>query len=1397
MAFELGDTSHGLLADFQAGLSFKEQLENKYSSKDNHIDFGKYLADLKQTASHSRESSHSPIKSINFLSLKEVKDLPSDHQQQICKLGLKIILNQEIDNDEEANEIIANLGEIDPDLSQKITDMSVMERKAFISLVSSQKNLSKQDLENVIKLCVGVVNEEEISELGKAFNQEDILKKIEVLFAELKTKITIRNKINFLNSDYESLILPINHMQSQTAKSNYIQILLSDKTLFKDLLLESYHPLPVERKGNLFNYLFAFKNIHLANEITLIYLLDNMNLSTEAMKNTADLFEKLNFSYDDKSVDEVFFTLTLASEQTRFQETLVDEVNNYKFNNELEKIKGTLLLTLFPDMDIKDLLKDFSNCSTSPFFYDFISRSHYNIPYKQLVKMGQEFKELDPKCFECRTFELLCHHESTIENLTLMSKLSYYLNKDELHSLFQLPLSEQGVTGRMSKLLTIFEKVPTDVEKSEFIKVLKDLDVKDAQKIIDLLSTKLNELQGDDKKTYADYIFKAMIRTQMNLKTFESLNRIELAKLYFTIRNPKTPQDNIKASLFNSINFSGAKFPFLNALYYLKEEDATEENKKIIEQFIKNSPENFYFLEIKSDFLECCKFLNKITSGIEDEKDTFIFRIILISSYFSFVRIPQKLREDGLEAYINFINNQTNRLEERKTLLDFINLFPKIEDFKEFAKDYQALLKDVSYVFSTIPYKDQLALLNAVKTIDNKKEKKLFIEYALKLKPDELRAGILEDVVKFYKKENPTLTRQNLLETFSIIPRKDRTQQLYNTLLQYSKRSIGGYIHLNLFFKEIPPEKRAKAMIQAIPILANFKKREFYRSTMYAASVIDDPKALKHLQDMPEAETEVDATTLMLCSMIPTNEYTPELYATIRNLVQMGKVGEFYKILGYLPPNLCTPYFIDTFYRQLVYVQGSEKNDTLASFLLTIPPEFYKEVLEIDFNDELNILKHYFQTFFEKIPADVKEAHIKKMLTSITHPSIVKNLAIAIKDNLGVFGIKPDTEVHDYVISAAHVSSYDQQEKHLNPYRIHDYLSSVVPSEPFAEIPLAVEELGDKKVSINLPFLQKQAEWPGYLAKDIPKDVPVTALNDLFGKIETRLNGLSEEERTKVLEDIYEISELKSAGVEGIFKYLKDNLLKSPYIPALMGDEKNPDNVIRKEKYYLYCVLRSILDESNEIQPGERLTPQERSFLTMASMIQFCDEGQYDGVTRCFKLLDEKYKMGAVADVRGNLQKLTENSIQKTLGGIAEDTALLKQLAQNEKLAQINHTVNYVLNRFGRQIGLKHEIRFDFHTHVLNPALIDRSADSALPLIFAKITPKVFVKNLMNVANQDPKGLKDFFAGMEELFRLDGKGLIDEGYVGMDEDMIEFELTEKGAAAILQSLGYLKEVKGS
>lgn len=1468
-------TGENLLTEFQAGISIKEQIEHSYIvSKNKRIDFNKYLLDLKTVLVEAKPAS---ISSINFISLKDTTKLNPKRKEQICKLGLRILLKQDLDDaNNKVCTIIENLTDVDPDFAQQISDLTCLEKKALIILFTKYRHVSKNDVQNFIVLCKGIQNETEIELIKTLLDPIQVLITLGTYIDVLQRLQSFKSKFCFVHRWSDNLRSLLFKMDSPQSKENLINFLSSDKVEGLEIaFLKVIHRLRVKEKSQFLDVLFADDTITKIDEACLIYLLNCHGLNLENLKSSLKFLEDLNISKNIKDSNLYYYLIARSlSLSEDIQNVIVEKVNNYEFNNDDDKVLASLLLTLFSDLTIDLLLNDFK-LNTSNCYYLFLFKLRDNlVPYHDIRQRCQRFSEIDPKCFEENTTQVLHEEYWTIENLNTLSKLSYHFDLEDLRDLICSKNSEKRYIKLLNLLLTVIERLPETNKDINFQNTLNFfidcnhfLDF--TKKVLSFIEM-LDMIDVNKKELYIEYVFD-MIRTskKMSLLEFKKINTFFYAEFLVSIKNPKSDHYARLFAIYNIISDPLVKYLSLIPLSTLNEKELYLENILFVQSFITNEAYyNFTFYNVNTDFIDFCKLMHKITERLPVLTTPSRIPNCL---YITLKNIPSKLRSDIFEKYLPLIVDETNNLEKRAALFSFFEHATTVDDLKLFdqlikiyqslgkskleymtlvnlavgddtkrkiakltelaelfsnenaiseklskvintfpdenrtfnlIKEYHFLIKENSsnIILAKAPPSHQIAILDAIRNMAWGEPRKKFIEYTLEIMPSEIRLGIIKDVLKFSSEveDDPVVTKMILLRTFARIPHKDRTYELYTSLKQYTINHLHTYfpvppLRLINYFLEVPEEKRAKAFITALPVLSNCWPTMCYPLIIHTASVIEDSTSLEHLKQIIEGSTTEDVIVQVLFSLIPEDHRSQPMHQKLKDLVKECTVQAFFEILSYIPQNIVTPYFVNTIYRTLALGGPKSINETV-SFFIAIPPQYYKEFASNPYTYATHLtnyehVKEVFDFLFNQIPEEIKDRHIIKTLTTVTEASIVHSLAQTILDHADIFKI--DTDINalefDTAVTARNLTSEDELKKTNNPYRIYEYISRVVPSEPLLDIAMSSQEVGGETVTLNLAKLQREGEWSGYKAQDLPEGIPTTALQDLFNRIEARLDTLSNEDRRKAYEEMHEISEVKIAGIEGIFEFLKNSILKSPYIPPLMIES---GSTISKEKFYLFCVLRSIFDESNELKQGEYLTAQERSFLTMASMIQLCDEGQFDGVTRCFKLLDERYKTGAADDLYGNLLHMVQRTVQQTLGSIAEDTHLLKELTGNKRLSQINHTVNYVLARFCRQIGLKHAPRFDFHTHVLDSQLLMLPTDFALDFIFKKVTPKLFVNNLVKLANQNPTGLKDFMPGMEELFRLNGKGLIDEGYIGMDEDMVNFELTEKGATAIFKALGY-------
>jgi hypothetical protein len=317
----------------------------------------------------------------------------------------------------------------------------------------------------------------------------------------------------------------------------------------------------------------------------------------------------------------------------------------------------------------------------------------------------------------------------------------------------------------------------------------------------------------------------------------------------------------------------------------------------------------------------------------------------------------------------------------------------------------------------------------------------------------------------------------------------------------------------------------------------------------------------------------------------------------------------------------------------------------------------------------------------------VKAAHhslFNELNSLVENPSKRESLLIFTHDLLDDFENYQLHEEHPLIQRALEVYTIAVGSDNVrNPYVLYRKLQTTIRQEA-----LFAEFAGLR----NRVMLQRH-----FTFADIPTDV--ISFEDLFNAIEKR--GARQED-------------IASFCDGATLQELKHNMLGfGKLIPCLLAQKGQPQDPLPLTTMYLYLILKEISQE-DDTREGNELSNREIRFLKFASMVKECQTGQADAIEQYYiytinhqGISQNQFKIEAVVD----------HAIQVALQKVLVSETFLKEMIGLEKIDQQAHQTLYLKNRYHKQIGLHHTLKFDQHAHVIYDSLLGKETKVVLDAI--------------------------------------------------------------------------------
>jgi hypothetical protein len=249
---------------------------------------------------------------------------------------------------------------------------------------------------------------------------------------------------------------------------------------------------------------------------------------------------------------------------------------------------------------------------------------------------------------------------------------------------------------------------------------------------------------------------------------------------------------------------------------------------------------------------------------------------------------------------------------------------------------------------------------------------------------------------------------------------------------------------------------------------------------------------------------------------------------------------------------------------------------------------------------------------------------------------------------------------------------------------------------------------------------------------------------------------------------------------------LKENLLGfGKLIPALLAQKGEKNDPLPLVTYYLYSIFKEISNEDDTHINGS-LSNRECRLLKFASMIKECQTGQADAIEQYY--IYSVNKQGIVSK-EAKIEEVVDSAAQMALKKTLASDDLLKELTGEQVIKQQSHQTLYLQNRYYRQIGLRHTLRFDRHTHTLYDSLIAMDIRSGITIIQKHIDLPSEAKQSLDKALKDKQiAYLDFIAYFEKEFGLKQDY---SAYIEFDDDVNPIGVTPLAIGQILKKLDYI------
>jgi hypothetical protein len=324
-----------------------------------------------------------------------------------------------------------------------------------------------------------------------------------------------------------------------------------------------------------------------------------------------------------------------------------------------------------------------------------------------------------------------------------------------------------------------------------------------------------------------------------------------------------------------------------------------------------------------------------------------------------------------------------------------------------------------------------------------------------------------------------------------------------------------------------------------------------------------------------------------------------------------------------------------------------------------------------------------------------------------------------------------------------------------NPYQIYNNLSAT----------LKQEALFDDFAY----FRQRAATLKSFTFADIPKGIILPGA--LFATMQDK--GVDE-------------AQVAALCNGATFEEIKGNIIgEGKLIPSLLAQKGKNEESLPLVTMYLYLILERIAKEDDTRKRG-KLSDRECMLLKFASMVRACLTGQADAIELYYIYT---INQAAQASGQAKIEETVDLAMQIALKKVLANDAFLKEVTGDVDVKQQSHQTLYLQNRYHKQIGLRHTLKFDQYTGVLYDRLIEKAPQEVIAAIKKHLQCEKEVKSALDRAIQDPKGITymEFTKYLEEQLGLKDPQQCFE----FDEDFKPIGLTLLAVSYILKQLKYV------
>ncbi len=420
-------------------------------------------------------------------------------------------------------------------------------------------------------------------------------------------------------------------------------------------------------------------------------------------------------------------------------------------------------------------------------------------------------------------------------------------------------------------------------------------------------------------------------------------------------------------------------------------------------------------------------------------------------------------------------------------------------------------------------------------------------------------------------------------------------------------------------------------------------------------------------------------------------------------------------IFLFLPPSqrihLCTEIF------QIFEKCSDQTKDKFFELIPLLPIKELETLLDVNSNRTVNELLIEHPSIREKIAKHILFI-FDQFIADVRYMELFSTFII---QNFDFFGLM-DRE--DVLLKGVEINSFSSREINnpKNPYSVHKFISqheSITHLIPFISEGEKIPGLPPESLplAINIDGFRMLAK-ERYTAEMLPKTVSEKSFSILCESFTNRLNAFKIEEKEIVLKY------MKDSYEKTFFEMLNFIKANSYLYIKILGVPRVDGQKISRTVYEGHEILEWIQESDTSIPKNEYLSEQESRLMRFLDALQYCGEGQEEGIHRFHH---------QVFAFSGHLNKINEQErildflsdiIFRAQDGLFASPSLHQELGHDSNHTQITHSAVFLKNLFSDQVGYPYKRKLDVFTNTIPDSYFKLDTKFMLKTFYRLLPPK-------------------------------------------------------------------------